>query len=457
MADGNLASMKFKILIADDEKNIREGLAASLDMDGYDTVCAADGNEAWKIFGKGDIDLAITDLRMPGIDGGELMRRMLAETPGFPVIVLTGHGTVENAVSAMREGAWDFLTKPVNLGRLSMLVKRALENRELVLRHRQMEVELERNRLSRNMSGKSPVMRKVLDTIGRVAPTRASVLITGESGVGKELVADAVHELSPRRDKPMVKVHCAALSSNLLESELFGHEKGAFTGAVSRRRGRFELANGGTLFLDEIGEIDQNLQIKLLRVLQEREFERVGGEETVETDVRIIAATNRDLKAEIEKGSFREDLYFRLNVVSINVPPLRDRKDDIPVMAIGFLKEFAADNGKAVEGINEKAFSRLHAYNWPGNIRELRNCIESAVVMCRGSLITEDDLPPALQSAGDEDWVRVPVNISLDEAEKIIIRGAVTYHKGNKSRAAETLGIGRKTLHRKLDGGEGEE
>ncbi|MCL2191409.1 MAG: sigma-54 dependent transcriptional regulator [Treponema sp.] len=449
--------MKFKILIADDEKNIREGLAASLDMDGYDTVCAADGNEAWKIFGKGDIDLAITDLRMPGIDGGELMRRMLAETPGFPVIVLTGHGTVENAVSAMREGAWDFLTKPVNLGRLSMLVKRALENRELVLRHRQMEVELERNRLSRNMSGKSPVMRKVLDTIGRVAPTRASVLITGESGVGKELVADAVHELSPRRDKPMVKVHCAALSSNLLESELFGHEKGAFTGAVSRRRGRFELANGGTLFLDEIGEIDQNLQIKLLRVLQEREFERVGGEETVETDVRIIAATNRDLKAEIEKGSFREDLYFRLNVVSINVPPLRDRKDDIPVMAIGFLKEFAADNGKAVEGINEKAFSRLHAYNWPGNIRELRNCIESAVVMCRGSLITEDDLPPALQSAGDEDWVRVPVNISLDEAEKIIIRGAVTYHKGNKSRAAETLGIGRKTLHRKLDGGEGEE
>jgi len=450
-------SIKFKILVADDEKNIREGLAASLEMDGYKTVCAADGNEAWKLFGKGDIDLVITDLRMPGIDGGELMRRILAETPGFPVIILTGHGTVENAVSAMREGAWDFLTKPVNLGRLSMLVKRALENRELVLRHRQMEAELERKRLSQNMIGKSPAMRKVLDTIGRVAPTRASVLITGESGVGKELVADAIHELSPRKGKPMVKVHCAALSSNLLESELFGHEKGAFTGAVSRRRGRFELANGGTLFLDEIGEIDQNLQIKLLRVLQEREFERVGGEETVETDVRIIAATNRDLKAEIERGNFREDLYFRLNVVSLNVPPLRDRKDDIPIMAANFLKEFSKDNDKAVEGINEKAYSRLHAYNWPGNIRELRNCIESAVVMCRGSLITEDDLPPALQSAGDEDWVRVPVNISLEEAEKIIIRGAVTYHKGNKSRAAETLGIGRKTLHRKLDGGDEDE
>ena len=454
MKDRGIASMKFKLLVADDEKNIREGLAASLEMDGYGTVCAADGDEAWKLFGKGDIDLVITDLRMPGIDGGELMRRILAETPGFPVIILTGHGTVENAVSAMREGAWDFLTKPVNLGRLSMLVKRALENRELVLRHREMEADLERSRLSQNMIGKSPVLRKVLDTIGRVAPTRASVLVTGESGVGKELVADAIHELSPRKGKPLVKVHCAALSSNLLESELFGHEKGAFTGAVSRRRGRFELANGGTLFLDEIGEIDQNLQIKLLRVLQEREFERVGGEETVETDVRIVAATNRDLKAEIEKGNFREDLYFRLNVVSINVPPLRDRKDDIPVMATSFLKEFAADNDKAVEGISEKAFSRLHAYNWPGNIRELRNCIESAVVMCRGAIVTEDDLPPALQSAGDEDWVRVPVNISLEEAEKIIVRAAVTYHKGNKSRAAETLGIGRKTLHRKLEGGD---
>ena len=444
--------MKFKILVADDEKNIREGLAASLEMDGYKTACAADGAEAWELFGKGDVDLAITDLRMPGMDGGELMRRILAETPGFPVIILTGHGTVESAVSAMREGAWDFLTKPVNLGRLSMLVRRALENRELVLRHREMEADLERSRLSKSMIGRSPVMRKVLDTVGRVAPTRASVLITGESGVGKELVADAVHELSPRRGKPLVKVHCAALSAALLESELFGHEKGAFTGAVSRRRGRFELANGGTLFLDEIGEIDQNLQIKLLRVLQERRFERVGGEETVETDVRIVAATNRDLKAEIERGAFREDLYFRLNVVGVHVPPLRDRKEDIPLMAAAFLREVAADNGKAVEGISERAYARLHAYGWPGNIRELRNCIESAVVMCRGALISEEDLPPALQSAGEEGWVRVPVSISLEDAEKIIVRGAVAYHKGNKSRAAEALGIGRKTLHRKLGG-----
>jgi len=449
--------MKFKILIVDDEKNIREGLAASLEMDGFNTACAADGEEGWKLFCRGDIDLVITDLRMPGMDGEELMRRILAETPGLPVIILTGHGTVENAVTAMREGAWDFCTKPVNLDRLSLLVKRALENRELVLRSREMEADLERGRLSKNMIGKSAVMRKVFDTVSRVASAKASVLVTGESGVGKELIADAIHELSPRKGKPLVKVNCAALSANLLESELFGHEKGAFTGAVSRRRGRFELANEGTLFLDEIGEIDQNIQIKLLRVLQEREFERVGGEETIETDVRIIAATNKDLKAEIEKGAFREDLFFRLNVVNISVPPLRDRKDDIPVLADAFLREVAAENGKNIEGIHEKAYSRLYAYDWPGNIRELRNCVESAVVMCNKTLITIEDLPPALQSAADmEDFARIPLNITLDEAEKMIIRAVVSGHKGNKSKAAETLGIGRKTLLRKLGGDEEE-
>ena len=442
--------MKFKLLVADDEKNIREGLAASLEMDGYETACAADGNEAWKMFGKGDIDLVITDLRMPGLDGQELMRRILAETPGFPVVILTGHGTVEAAVNAMREGAWDFLTKPVNLDRLSLLVKRALENRQLVLRQREMEADLERNRLSGRMIGKSSAMRKVIDTISRAAPTKASILISGESGVGKELVADAIHELSPRKDKPLIKVNCAALSANLLESELFGHEKGSFTGALSRRRGRFELANEGTLFLDEIGEIDQSIQIKLLRVLQERQFERVGGEETIETDVRIVAATNKDLRAEIEKGNFREDLYFRLNVVTIDVPPLRERKDDIPIMAAGFLKEYASENGKNIEGIHEKVYSRLYAYDWPGNIRELRNCIESAVVMCRKNLITEEDLPPVLQLSGDGDWVRIPLDITLDEAEKLIIHAAISYHKGNKSKAAEALGIGRKTLHSKL-------
>jgi DNA-binding NtrC family response regulator len=350
----------------------------------------------------------------------------------------------------MRNGAYDFLTKPVNLERLSLLVKRALQNRELALKHSRMEEELEHKKQFETIIGKSSVMQKVFETIRRVAESKASVLITGESGVGKELVADALHELSPRKEKPLVKVHCAAIPETLIESELFGHEKGAFTGAVSRRRGRFELAHEGTLFLDEIGEIDQNIQIKLLRVLQEKRIERVGGEETIETDVRIVAATNKDLKAEIEKGTFREDLYFRLNVINIQVPPLRERKEDIPLLLNAFLKEFAKENNKDIKGIDERARAMLYAYPWPGNVRELRNCMESAVVMARDSIITENDLPPTVHSKNDEDWIRIPMGMTLDGAEKIIIRETLSFLKGNKSRTAELLKIGRKTLHRKL-------
>ncbi|MDR0629968.1 MAG: sigma-54 dependent transcriptional regulator [Treponema sp.] len=442
--------MKFKLLVVDDEKNIREGLAASLEMDGYEVVTAAQGDEGWKRFQKGDLDLVITDLRMAGLSGEELLKRITAESPGIPVIVLTGHGTVETAVAAMRNGAYDFLTKPVNLDRLSLLVKRALQNRELVLKHRRMEEELERHKQFETIIGTSGPMRRVFDTISRVAPAKASVLITGESGVGKELVADAIHELSPRKGKPLVKVHCAALAASLLESELFGHEKGSFTGAMTRKRGRFELAHEGTLFLDEIGEIDQNIQIKLLRVLQEKKFERVGGEETIETDVRIVAATNKDLKEEIEKGNFREDLYFRLNVVNILVPPLRERKDDLPLLIISFLKEFAGENGKIVDTIDEKARAAIYAYDWPGNVRELRNCMESAVVMAKGPVITADDLPPTLRRKSEEGWIRIPLGTSLEDAEKIIIRDTLMFLQGNKSKTAETLAIGRKTLHRKL-------
>ena len=444
--------MKHRILIADDEKNIREGLAAALELDGHEAVLASDGEEALKKFLKGDVDLVLSDLRMPGMAGEELLEKILLESPLTPVIILTGHGTVETAVKAMHLGAWDFLTKPVNLDYLSLLVKRALSNRELQLKHKRLEEELEKSRQFKTIIGKSAVMRKIFDMTDRAAPTRASILITGESGTGKELVADAIHALSPRKDKPLVKVHCAALASSLLESELFGHEKGAFTGAASRKRGRFELAHEGTLFLDEIGEIDQNIQIKLLRVLQERNFERVGGEESLEVDVRIVAATNKDLKAEIEKGNFREDLYFRLNVVNIHVPPLRERKEDLPLLITSFLNEFAKENGKSIEGISDKARSCLYAYSWPGNIRELRNCMESAVVMSQGSLITEEDLPPGLKSAGDEDFIRIPMGSSMEEAEKIIIRETVSFQKGNQSKAADILGIGRKTLHRKLPG-----
>ena len=446
--------MKFRLLIAEDEKNIREGLAAALEMDGYLVDTAADGKEAFKRFLKGDIDLVLSDLKMPGLSGDELLEKILAESPGTPVIILTGHGTVEAAVKAMRLGAWDFLTKPVNLDYLSLLVKQALNNRELVLKQRSLEEELMRHKRFNSIIGNSSAMRRVFDTTSRAAPTKASILITGESGVGKELIADAIHDLSPRKDKPLIKVHCAALASSLLESELFGHEKGAFTGAAGRKRGRFELANEGTLFLDEIGEIDQNVQIKLLRVLQDKKFERVGGEETIETDVRIVAATNKDLKAEIEKGNFREDLYFRLNVVNIHVPPLRERKDDLPLLITAFLKEFAEENGKHIEGINEKARSCLYAYDWPGNIRELRNCMESAVVMSRENLITDEDLPPGIRERGEGGWIRIPLGTNMEEAERLIILETVSAQKGNQSKAAEILGIGRKTIHRKLSGEE---
>ncbi|MBL8965591.1 MAG: sigma-54-dependent Fis family transcriptional regulator [Spirochaetaceae bacterium] len=443
--------MRATILVVDDEKNIREGLAESLALDGHVVRTAADGAAGLKAVEEGDVDLVITDLKMPVLSGGELLRALAGRYPGLPVIVLTGHGTIEDAVEAMRFGAFDFLTKPVNLDHLSLLARRALERGELARKNRELEAEVEAQRRTSSIVGSSAEMKRVFELVRRVAPTKASVLVTGESGVGKELVADAIHNLSPRRDGPLVKVHCAALAESLLESELFGHEKGAFTGAAGRKRGRFELADKGSLFLDEIGEINQNVQIKILRVLQERRFERVGGEETVESDVRIIAATNRDLKKEIAEGRFREDLYYRLNVVNIHVPPLRERRDDIPLLAMSFLREFAEENGKRVEGLDPKARSALYAYDWPGNVRELRNCVESAVVMARGPLLTPDDLPPTLRAAGESHDVRVPAGSSLAEAEKILIAETLAAQGGNKSRTAEILGIGRKTLYQKIE------
>jgi DNA-binding NtrC family response regulator len=443
--------MLFTVVVVDDEKNIREGLVEYLVGEGYEAFGAADGEEAMKFVDSGNVDLVITDLRMPKLGGGELLTTIAGRYPGLPVIVLTGHGTIEDAVNAMRSGAFDFLTKPVNLDHLSILAKRALESREMARKNRELEAEVDAQKRTSSIIGKSAEMKKVFDMIRRVAPTKASVLVTGESGVGKELVADAIHNLSPRRDGPLVKVHCAALAESLLESELFGHEKGAFTGALARKRGRFELADKGTLFLDEIGEINQNVQIKILRVLQEHKFERVGGEETVESDVRVIAATNRDLKEEIRKGNFREDLYYRLNVVNISVPPLRERRDDIPLLAMSFLREFADENGKKIEAFDPKARQAIYAYPWPGNVRELRNSIESAIVMASGPLVVLDDLPPNVRSSGEERDVRVPIGSSLEEAEKILIRETLAAQGGNKSKTAEILGIGRKTLYQKIE------
>ncbi len=443
--------MKFNVMIVDDERNIRQGLGKAMELDGYNVFLAEDGQEAIALLEREEIDLVITDLRMPRLSGEELLRHVVDSYPTVSVIVLTGHGTIETAVQAMRDGAYDFLTKPVNLDRLSILVKRALSTRELVLQHRALQEELDQRRQFANIIGKSAEMNRIFDLVKQVAPTRASILITGDSGVGKELIADAIHNLSGRKEKPFIKVHCAALTESLLESELFGHEKGAFTGAVARKRGRFELAHTGTIFLDEIGEINPSVQIKILRVLQDKRFERVGGEQTMEVDVRLITATNKDLKQEIANGTFREDLYYRLNVVNIHIPPLRERKEDIPLLVAAFIKEFAKENAKPVEGIDPKARAALYNYSWPGNVRELRNCIESAVVMCKGNAITSDDLPPSVSSDLDSNYVKVSLGSTLSEAERDIIRATLIHMKGNKSKTAETLGIGRKTLHRKLD------
>jgi DNA-binding NtrC family response regulator len=445
--------MSFTILIADDEKNIRSGLAKSLGMEGYEVLLAEDGAAAWNMINSGHADLVISDLRMPKMSGEELLLKITSAYPTVPVIILTGHGTIESAVNAMRDGAFDFVTKPINLDRLSLLVKRALAGRKLQIENSNLLKELEQLRKKHKFAGvigKSPKMQKVMEVIEQVAQTKASVLITGESGVGKELVADAVHDLSGRSSEAYVKVHCAALSESLLESELFGHEKGSFTGAVAQKKGRFELADRGTIFLDEIGEISAQVQIKILRVLQEKQFERVGGEKTLQVDVRVISATNRDLPYEIQNGNFREDLYYRLNVVNIEVPPLRDRKEDIPVLSAAFLKEFNEENGKHIEGFSPKARLAMNNYSWPGNIRELRNCIESAVVLSKTSVIELDDLPLQVVSGAKDDQVSIRIGDSLQTAEREYITATLSFCKGNKTRAAEILGIGRKTLHRKI-------
>lgn len=445
--------MNRSILICDDEKNIRNGLALAMELEGFETLEAEDGKVAWDLVNKKSVDLVITDLRMPNMSGEELLKRINSAYPRMPVIILTGHGTIETAVDAMRSGAIDFFTKPVDLDRLTLVVKKALSNNDLFAEHERLKEEVAqlkaRNRYDR-IIGKSQKMVELMDIVSQVAPTKASVLITGESGVGKELVADAIHELSNRNKGPLIKVHCAALSSSLLESELFGHEKGSFTGAVKEKRGRFELADGGTIFLDEIGEIDAATQVKLLRVLQEKEFERVGGEKPISVDVRIVCATNRDLLKEIEKGNFREDLYYRLNVVHLEVSPLRERKDDIPLLMTSFLTQFSKENNRMIEGFSPQAKRALLSYDWPGNIRELRNCIESAVVLARGSVIEYDDLPPSVTKAENVQNLSLDVGITLAEAEKQLIISTLAQCGGNKTKAAEVLGIGRKTLHRKV-------
>ena len=439
------------ILTIDDEENIRNGLADNFELEGYDVKQAASGEEGLKLIAEGGIDLVITDLRMDGISGSEVVKKVTSEHPGIPIIVLTGHGSIDDATAALKAGAFDFLTKPLDLDHLNKIVKNALQGKILAEENRQLQAKLLKSQNGDEMVGKSDSLNRVRQMISKAAPARASVLITGESGVGKELVARAVHEQSDRAKGPFIVVHCAALSETLIESELFGFEKGAFTGAENLHKGRFELADGGTIFLDEIGEVNLATQVKLLRVLQEHKFERVGGEKSIEVDVRVVAATNRNLEEEVKAGKFREDLFYRLNVVRIEMPALRERMDDIPLLMHAFLREFNIENKKNIKGFDKASKAAMIKYNWPGNIRELKNAVESAVVMCTGDEIKMEDLPRALRNQDEEKVITIPIGITMDEAEKIIIQENLAANKGNKSRTADILGIGRKTLHRKLE------
>ena len=438
------------ILIVDDEKNTRDGLARALNRN-YDILIAEHGQRALDLLAENAVDVMLSDVRMPGIDGLTIMQRALARTPSPVCILLTAYGTVETAVEAMKHGAYDFLTKPVNLDRLDLLVQRALRERDMESENRQLREQLDTKYGLERIIGQSSAMQEVFDTIRQAGPSRANVLVEGESGTGKELVAHAIHGLSAQIHGPFIPVHCAALSQNLLESELFGHEKGAFTGAAERRRGRFELADGGTLFLDEISEIDPSIQVKILRALEEHKFERVGGQETIEVVVRLIAATNRDLKKMVDEGKFREDLFYRLYVVIIHLPPLRERTGDIPILTQHFLKELAMANDKKVESITPEAMDILSSYSWPGNVRELRNIVERMIVLARGEKLTVRDIPAAIREGVQTRTVMSASNLSLDEAEKQLIVNALKNHGNNRTKAANQLGISRRTLHRKLN------
>ncbi|MFA5688535.1 MAG: sigma-54 dependent transcriptional regulator [Kiritimatiellales bacterium] len=454
-----MAGTKPLLLIVDDEKNIREGLARALRRS-YEIRTAESGAAALAILSEEPVDVMLSDVRMPNMDGITLMQRALAISPQLICILLTAYGNIETAVEAMRHGATDFMTKPVNLDQLELVLKRVLRSRSAEAENRQLHEQLDSKFGLENIIGNSPAMQEVFDTVKQVAASRATVLIQGESGTGKELIAKAIHRLSPRKNGAFVPVHCAALSSSLLESELFGHEKGAFTGATERRKGRFEMADGGTLFLDEIGEIDANVQVKILRALEERRFERVGGMEPVDVDTRLIAATNRDLKQMVADGTFREDLFYRLYVVVVTLPPLRDRRGDIPLLLKHYLDLFNRENHRTIEGFSPDALDLLSAYNWPGNVRELRNVVEQIVVLSRAQKIGVRELPVQLRSR-ETGLKRAAgldaAGVTLAEMERAAIENALQRNSGNRTRAAEELGISRRTLHRKIAGYSGEE
>ena len=436
---------KATILVIEDEEKQRRVVGLHLASADYDVKAAGTAEEGWKL--AGDVDLILTDLKLPGMDGLALLEKLKAQNSHTPVVVMSAFSTVENAVEAMKRGAVDFLPKPFSLDHLSVVVEKALEVSKLRDENRELREALGQRYKFENIIGSSPAMQEIFATIMRVAPTRATVLLAGESGVGKDMIARAIHQHSPRKDRPFVKINCTAIPENLMESELFGYEKGAFTGANISKPGKFEQANTGTVMLDEIGDVPASVQVKLLRILQEREFERLGSNKTQQTDVRVIAATNVDLRAALEQGTFREDLYYRLNVVPMNIPPLRERKEDIPYLVDHFVKKFGGE-------ISEGALERLVSYHWPGNVRELENVIERSILLAKGPRVEADDIKiesgigrarPAFSAEAF-----LPEGMTLDQYEQSIIREALKRANGNKSQAARLLGLTRNALRYRL-------
>jgi len=442
---------KARILIVDDEESTRELFAELLQRWGYEVDQTADGHAALKIAAESSPDVIISDLVMPKLDGLALVRALREEQPDTPVVIITGKGSIDAAVEAVREGVFDFVEKPLDPARLKVILQRALEKKETL--H---EMQVLRRRLGQvdagvGLVGSSPPMRKAMELVEKVAPSKASVVITGQSGTGKEMVARAIHQLSPRRDKPFIAINCSAIPATLIESEMFGHERGAFTGADQRRLGAWELADGGTLFLDEVGEIPIELQAKFLRVVEEERLRRLGGKSEITVDVRVISATNRDLKEEIKAGRFREDLYFRLNVFHINLAPLKERREDIPVLVQHFIDRFSRDAGKKLQGVSSQAMKVLTDYAWPGNIRELRNTLERAVILCGTGAIDPEHLPSELAAGGGESaYLKLPYGLPLREIEKEYILATLSRLQNNKARTAQALGISEKTLYNKL-------
>ena len=451
---------KLEILITDDDLAHRVMLKKLLSGWGYHVAEADDGSVAVEEVRKRSFDLILMDIRMMNVSGIEALEQIKQINPSIPVIIMTAYASVETAVQALKKGAYDYLTKPLDFDELHMAIERATEHNRLKKENEYLKERLGEKFDRRNIIGQSAAMVKLLDMVEQVAGTQATVLITGESGTGKEIIANAIHFNSHRKSAPFVKINCAALTETLLESELFGHEKGAFTGADRRREGKFVQAEGGSIFLDEVSEMSPAMQVKLLRVLQERELTRVGGHDVVKIDVRVIAASNKDLKKQIREGRFREDLFYRLNVVTLDVPPLRERLEDIPLMAHAFLKMFAESNSKTIKGFTPQAMKKIAGYSWPGNVRELMNAVERAVVLSRTEMIGEDDLmftmadPVASYNASADNLSRFPAgkeNLSLEEMEKQRILEVLETCGGNKSEAARRLGITRKTLRLKLD------